>query len=309
MITLYTEGNTMETQESKNLMYLNQEYIDLKNSPLYQKALKKRKIRENLRRGGIKYILHYLKWRVKKTVRQKEVSETEIPDTEANRNARIAVYTCITGNYDTIKEPLYCNPDIDYFIVTDMDVPEESIWKKIDINEIPGIEMLSASDKNRYIKFFPHILFPEYDFSIYVDGVIQIVADMAPIVENMGDCIIGVHRHNARSCVYDEARAIIYAKRASKEKVFEQINRYKNEKYPKGNGLYENTVLVRKHNDESCIRLMSEWWKEYMISCKRDQLSLPYVIWKEKFDPKKIYIIGDNLDLNPRFKRTFKHKK
>ena len=297
----------MESQESKNLMYLNQEYIDLKNSSLYQQALKKKKIRENLRRGGIKYILHYLKWRVKKPVRQKEVRETENPDTDANRDARIAVYTCITGNYDTIKEPLYHNPNIDYFAVTDMDVPEESIWKKIDINEISDIDMLNASDKNRYIKFFPHVLFPEYDYSVYIDGVIQIVADMAPIVESMGSCLLGVHRHNARSCVYEEAKGVIYAKRAPKDKVIEQMKRYRQEKYPEANGLYENTVLVRKHNDQRCILLMKAWWKEYMNSCKRDQLSLPYVIWKTNFELKSIYIIGNNLDLNPRFKRTFRH--
>ncbi len=297
----------MESQESINLMYLNQEYIDLKNSPLYQNALRKKKIQENLRSGGIKYILHYLKWRVKKPIKQRKTMETEISDLDSNENARIAVYTCITGNYDTIKEPLYRNANIDYFIVTDMDVPENSAWKKIDINEIPGIDMLNASDKNRYFKFFPHILFPEHDYSIYLDGVIQIVADMAPIVESMGNCLLGVHRHNARSCVYEEANAVIYAKRAPKDKVIEQIKRYKEENYPEANGLYENTILVRKHNDQRCILLMEAWWKEYMNSCKRDQLSLPYVIWKNHFDLKDIFIIGNNLDMNPRFKRTFKH--
>lgn len=297
----------MEKKESQNLLFLNQEYISLKNSTLYQSALKREKIKENLKKGGIPYIIHYLRWKLIKPKRQSSFKETVESAHGTNLDARIAVYTCITGNYDTIKEPLFINEKIDYYIVTDMDVPEGSIWKKIDINQIEEIKDLSPADKNRYIKFFPNRFFQEYDYSIYVDGVVLIVADLAPIIENMGSCILGVHRHNARFCVYEEAKAILYSKRAKKQDVDKQINRYKKENYPSMNGLYENTVLVRKHNNIECINLMEAWWKEYLISCKRDQLSLPYVIWKEKFDLKKIYILGNDLDKNSRFMRTFNH--
>ena len=298
----------MESQESKNLVFLNEEYIKLRNSKIYQNALRKQKIYENLRNGGLSYIFHYLKWRASKSKTDIEIRETIIPSIGQNLNARVAVYTCITGNYDTIKEPLYVNSCVDYFIVTDMDVPKESVWKKIDINNISELQGLSDVDKNRFIKFFPHVLFPEYDYSVYVDGVIQIVGDIMPLIESMGTCIFGVHRHNARNCIYEEAKAVIYAKRAPKQQVLCHIEKYKQENYPKNNGLYENTVLIRKHNDDKCIKLMETWWDEYIVSCKRDQLSLPYVIWKDKFELKDIFIIGCNLDNNPRFKRTYRHK-
>lgn len=299
----------MESQLSKNLMYLNQEYINLKYSSIYQRALNFHKILYNLKKGGLSYIYHFFKWRVKKTNVNFDIKETIEPSVGTNLNAKIVVYTCITGNYDSIKEPLYVNNNIDYYVITDMEVPDNSSWKKIDINKYDELKNLSLPDKNRYIKFFPHKLFPNYDFSIYVDGVIQIVADLQPLVENMGSCVLGLHRHNARNCLYDEAKAIIYANKAPKELVLNQINKYKKEQFPVQNGLYENTILIRKNNDENCIRLMESWWVEYMNSCKRDQLSLPYVIWKEKFNQKSIYIIGNDLDRNPRFKRNFRHVK
>jgi len=300
----------MESEQSKNLMFLNQEYIDLKYSSIYQKAIKKQKIISNIKNGGIKYILHYIRWKTHNTgSKYYSDRETTTPTVGYGINSKIVVYTCITGNYDSIKEPLYVNDKIDYYIITDMNVPSDSVWKKIDINSIKTLQEYNAADKNRFVKFFPNVIFPQYDYSIYIDGVIQIVADLEPIVEDMGKCLLGVHRHNARNCIYDEAKAIIYAKRAPKDKVLEQTTRYKNEGYPQNNGLYENTILIRKHNDISCINLMKAWWEEYMISCKRDQLSLPYIIWKNKFNYKDIYIIGNNLDKNPRFKRTYKHSK
>jgi O-antigen biosynthesis protein len=37
-------------------------------------------------------------------------------------------------------------------------------------------------------------------------------------------------------------------------------------------------LLVRRHNDPSCIRLMEAWWRELEINSKRDQISLPFVV-------------------------------
>ena len=45
---------------------------------------------------------------------------------------KIAVYTAIYGNYDSIPEPLYADPKCDYYIFTDQDIPDGSIWKKMD---------------------------------------------------------------------------------------------------------------------------------------------------------------------------------
>jgi len=60
---------------------------------------------------------------------------------------RIAVYTAIYGNYDTIPEPLYADPMCDYYIFTDKDIPEGSIWKKEMLRENSLICFLQESEE------------------------------------------------------------------------------------------------------------------------------------------------------------------
>ena len=45
------------------------------------------------------------------------------------KGKKIAIYTCVTGGYDSIKEPVFINDKIDYFIFTDNDNFSSKIWK------------------------------------------------------------------------------------------------------------------------------------------------------------------------------------
>lgn len=86
-------------------------------------------------------------------------------------DVKVAIYTCIVGDYDTIKEPMYINSICcDYFVITDQNVSPDSSWNKINLQDVKGMPPgLDASTANRWIKLHPHELFPEYDYSIYVD--------------------------------------------------------------------------------------------------------------------------------------------
>ena len=53
-------------------------------------------------------------------------------------------------------------------------------------------------------------------------------------------------------------------------------------RYPEKNGLYENNLIIRKHNDPALIALILEWWDMLSRYSKRDQLSLVYLLWKHK---------------------------
>lgn len=55
----------------------------------------------------------------------------------------------------------------------------------------------------------------------------------------------------------------------------------------------ENGCMVRDHNDEFVKKLMNDWQNEIMKYSVRDQLSFPYVCWKNHFVPDI-----SNLDIN-----------
>jgi hypothetical protein len=66
------------------------------------------------------------------------------------------------------------------------------------------------------------------------------------------------------------------------EIALKQVNKYKEEGFPKNFGLVQSGIIFRKHNDTSCIKLMEAWWKELEVESHRDQLSFNYAVWKTK---------------------------
>lgn len=221
---------------------------------------------------------------------------------------KIAVYTCIIGNYDELIEPLFVEPGIDYYVFTDLDCSNTSVWKKIDVTQFEDYRKLTPSQLNRKIKMLSFKYLSEYDYSIYIDGNIEIVACVSPLIKEMGTHAFGVHYHYKRDCIYDEKVRVIYSNKADKEILNKQMSSYKKEGFPCHYGLYENPILIRKHHDVDTCNLMERWWQEYLNYSTRDQLSLPYVIWKTGYDRRKIHIIDKNFYLNPRFNKVHSHK-
>jgi len=59
-------------------------------------------------------------------------------------------------------------------------------------------------------------------------------------------------------------------------------------------GLITGGVILRKHNEQDCIKTMEDWWTEIKYGSKRDQLSFNYCAWKNKL--KFNYMDGDCRD-------------
>lgn len=220
---------------------------------------------------------------------------------------KIAVYTCVVGNYDPLIEPLATEQGVDYYVFTDQEVPDGSKWRKKDITCLDEYQRFSPSQLNRKIKMLPHLYLPGYDYSIYVDGNVEICDSLTPLVKEMGDCGFGVHYHRTRDCIYHESVRVLYLKKANAQLVKSQVEAYRKEGFPRHYGLYENTVLIRSHHDHMSNCLMEAWWHEYMKYPTRDQLSLPYVIWKTGYRREKIHIIGMKINKNNRIKRVYAH--
>lgn len=222
---------------------------------------------------------------------------------------RIAVYSCIIGNYDSVIEPIVKEENVDYLMFTDLDLPDNSVWKKIDINSLGHTDFstLTSAQINRKIKILQTECLQEYDYTIYVDGNIEIVAGVTPIVSAMGECGLAVHYHRSRDCIYDEMVAVRHGRRLCGGDMKKQLELYRKQGFPMHYGLYENSIIVRNNRDEKISKLMESWWKEYLRFPTRDQISFPYVIWKTNFDKSMIYIMGNDIENNPRFNRLSRH--
>jgi len=215
---------------------------------------------------------------------------------------KIAIYTSVTNNYDSLFEPKFKSDDIDYYVFTDSKKIDSNIWNIIKIDD-------SKSDPRKIAKVFkvlPHLFFPNYNFSIWVDGGIEIIDDLSILIKNfLVSQPIAFFNHSSRDCIYKEAEHVIGLGYENKEIVEMQMNKYLQSNYPYKNGLIAGGFIIRNHNDKNCIMVMEDWWNEIINYSIRDQLSFNYISWKTK-------IIYDIIKLNYFENKYFKihpHKK
>ena len=216
---------------------------------------------------------------------------------------KIAVYTCIVVDYDDLKEPLSISPDCDYFLISDKKPERETIFKYIDINEYLPNYIMDNTRKNRYCKINVHKIFPKYRYSIYFDGNIQLEDSISCFVSKLPKTRITALCSNYWKSVYREAMSILQNKRDMEELVIKQAEQYWLEGMPDDFGSVMCGILIREHNNPVCKSIMEEWWMELEKFSKRDQLSLPYVLWKNGFLISDVNTITDKLEIEGKYWR------
>ena len=196
---------------------------------------------------------------------------------------QIAIYTCIVGDYDRIYEPVYISANCDYYLISDKKPKKETIYKFIDIQDVlpPNIE--DSTRMNRYVKINAHKIFSQYKYSIYIDGNIVITGDMSKLIYELPKTRIAVAGESYWDNIYVEGIRCIESKRDKKDIIMKQVEQYWLQGMPEHFGSFLCNVLIREHNNPICVKLMEDWWKELSNHSRRDQISFPYVLWKNGF--------------------------
>lgn len=190
---------------------------------------------------------------------------------------RFVIYSVIVAAYDNVLQPLVVDDRFDYVLFSDKtNIRSIGIWQ---VESIP----YSNSDLtrlSRYPKMHPEELLAEYEASLYIDANIQItgqyIYDRVAELYKSGIDWAGI-QHPYRDCIYDEAY-VVYGL-DTEANIFRWCHHLREEKYPRHQGLYENNIIFRRHND-TVNRVDSAWWNLYEQYTRRDQLILCYVLWK-----------------------------
>lgn len=226
---------------------------------------------------------------------------------EIDENDKIAVYTCIVGNYDDLKQPKVIDKQCDYFYLG-FDKPDYlGVYQWIDIAPYLEREKLDCTRANRYCKLHPHLFFTDYKYSIYLDGGFEIRESIAGLVRKIGNVGLGLYGkgHSGDVDTYGEAVFRLITETMSgddRSVVIKQMEKYAREGFPRNFGSSHNAVVAREHNNPDCIRIMDTWWNELMNECRRDELSFFYSVWKNGFHSEDIGNLGWTLRDTPEFK-------
>lgn len=193
-------------------------------------------------------------------------------------NKRLAIYTCIAGDYDDLLLPLITEAGVDYYCFTDQQIAQAGAWQLRPLPECKADGPLAS----RYVKMHPHRLLSEYDFSVYVDANVRPLGGISPLAEDaVGRGCLAMYRHPFRSSVLEEGDECALLGHDILWRIRSQVRRYTSEGLPPLHELHEANVLVRRHHEPRLIGAMELWWREYSLGVRRDQLSLPYALWKQ----------------------------
>lgn len=188
---------------------------------------------------------------------------------------KICIYTIISNDYDTVK-PITL-PNIPHYLFTD----NPNI-------HAPGYEIIPIDTSEdcrlqRRIKILTPAVLEHYDVTIYIDASMTLRATVLQLLRTYrGGFIIGNHKRN---CVYAEGLAVKQLKKAPEDIVNKQISEYYEHNYPTGAGMYSSGFMIR---DKSTKAMCELWYSKLEEHSHRDQLSLPWALWKTGLKPNAV---------------------
>lgn len=211
---------------------------------------------------------------------------------------RIAVFGAISGGYDLLKDPEADVPGVDYVLFTDGDIPEGSLWQKRDFEFVSPDPTRTA----RFVKIHPHIYFADYDWAVWVDANLAIASDPREWVAGLSESTdLATWIHPLRTRVRDEAEACTARSKDDADTIREQMERYRKEGFPDIGGLWETSVFASRPGRPAVAAFMNRWWAEILKGSRRDQLGLPYALWKSDVSIEPIAPRGVCMRSDPRF--------
>lgn len=225
---------------------------------------------------------------------------------------KLVVYTAIIGgDYDQLLQPLAIRDDVSYicYVKKGSNIPSKNgVWE---------IRELDFSNKDntriaRYAKMHPHVLLKEYDYSLWIDGNIQIASDdVYNILDNKikQGVLLSSMSHPHVDCCYDDAYICIASHKDKAWKIIAQIIYLKLHGFPKNFGLYETNVFYRKHSSPRIIQFNELWWKILSKLSRRDQLGCTYAMWKTGLPMDYFLEKGKNARNSSLFSYTKHNKK
>jgi hypothetical protein len=199
------------------------------------------------------------------------------------------IYTAIFGGADALQPPR-ARERADYVCFTDDPNLKSSDW---DVRLVPaesptppyaaaGLTAgLSPLLNAKRFKVLAHACLPGYERSIWVDANQEIVEPILPLIEAHVKAAtpMAVRKHHARETAYEEAQFAHFSGRheAAKIKAFMAWQR---EQGCPGTPLCQGAWLFRLHHDPRVVAAMTLWWSLIQAWVYRDELSLPYALWK-----------------------------
>ncbi len=144
--------------------------------------------------------------------------------------------------------------------------------------------------RSRLFKMLPHLFFPKYDISLWVDSRYQFrLRNLQTLVDKYlkdADWATWEFGWGGVSKYWPMVWKLTKRLPKLEREIREQVYRYKSLGMPQFIPAYHCAFILRRH---SRVRHIGDfWWREYNLGCERDQVSFPFIVWRTGMKITKI---------------------
>jgi hypothetical protein len=193
---------------------------------------------------------------------------------------RKVIMTYIVGDYDTLKDPTVVTPGWDYISLSDEGIGSD-VWRPVPLAGRPqGVDC--PKRRTSLIKILQHdYVDDDCEVCITVDGSMQVNCDLDAFLDEFWPpgTLFTLAKHPKRTCLYDEAAAVVDMRFDDPAVVEAQVARYRAAGFPAAYGLYGTRLMVKDNRSPRLRSVCERWADEYRAGSRRDQLSLTYALW------------------------------
>lgn len=195
----------------------------------------------------------------------------------------VVIYSCSYSEYDFTFGPLKRTPHAKFLRFGKSRWISIGWWKHLDLP--PSVDTSNQTLSNRMLKLFPHKFLPASDVAIYVDGNILIRRDLTPLINEFVDsgADMALFPHPSGRTLNEEIDFALQHRIPNSD--FE-VTEQQRSKYEQigilGETITENSIIFFNLKSPRIRDISEIWWQEIMLFCKRDQISLPFAVWKVK---------------------------
>jgi len=190
------------------------------------------------------------------------------------KTAPEVVYTAIFGGCDSLR-PLpkpfrqACKRAVCF---TDSDLPAADGWEICRVDR-PVDDPCRAA---RWYKLHPLEVFPDAGSFLWIDASYKVTGEMPTFA---ADTWLAADKHPWRTGCFAEGRFCRNEKLDEAERFDRQLANYEEAGMPKEWGLWETGVLFSRRCHETRT-LFRNWWEHVETFSCRDQVSLPFILWR-----------------------------
>lgn len=236
---------------------------------------------------------------------------------------KICIYTAIYGGYDDLKEVPRQSLDCDHLCFTDdSGLKEKAHGWEVEVMHSRLTDGMHPRMKAKHPRILNHDFFGPvprnlwerlrhnarrlrgYDYTIWIDGGIRIQSETfaQEMIGHVSKYGWAMFVHPVRDCIYTECEACWDFPKYINQPLREQVEFYRSQGYPEHNGLMATGLIARDMRNPNLRKINDDWWRENVRWSYQDQLSLPYVLWKNNYwyDEIHLNLWGNHLfDMTP----------